>query len=110
MDRRKTAMLLATSGTLAGALLARRTLLGERSGERPTGGDAVDLTTGVQQADRQQSASGRRRGRPTTSSRPGRFGWRSHAPMPDAAARSRVRVRAGGPAGIFAPADPHPGH
>jgi hypothetical protein len=86
MDRRRTGLLLATSGTLAGALLARRARLGGQPGPRPAGEPAA-------------------RG---SASRPRSFGWRSHAPLEGASSRSQVRVRAGAPVGIFAPANPHP--
>ncbi|MGN6331419.1 MAG: hypothetical protein ACTHOD_07170 [Motilibacteraceae bacterium] len=91
MDRRRTGLLLATSGTLAGALLARRA----RLGGQPAPGPATEST--AEPAAREASHR-----------RPRSFGWRSHAPMQGVAARSRVRVRAGAPAGIFAPANPHP--
>lgn len=86
MDRRRTGLLLATSGTLAGALLARRARAGGQPGAEPRGEPAA-------------------RG---ASPRPRSFGWRTHTPVQGASARSQVRVRAGAPAGIFAPANPHP--
>ncbi|MGN6246243.1 MAG: hypothetical protein ACTHQ3_21550 [Motilibacteraceae bacterium] len=115
MDRRRTGVLLATSGTLAGALLARRARLGNQSGnqsgnqpEEQTGGGPTPLTAGggAGRRARPQHRSGGLAG--AWRRRPRSFGWRSHTPVPGASSRSVVPVRAGAPAGIFAPANAHP--
>lgn len=119
MDRRRTGVLLATSGTLAGALLARRARLGNQSGNqsgnqfgnRPaeqTASGPTPLTAGVGpgRRARPQHRSGGLAG--AWRRRPRSFGWRSHTPVPGASSRSVVPVRAGAPAGIFAPANAHP--
>lgn len=111
MDRRRTGLLLATSGTLAGALLARRARLGGQSAAQAPLPGAQPLRSDLSGSDVGAGRQGTRRSGALGGAwqrRPRSFGWRSHAPVEGASSRSQVRVRAGAPAGIFAPANPHP--